>query len=248
MRAQTHRKIARAVACVLGIGDGPLLEALVSGSVAPDACPERELAVRVTRGGRVRLYSRNVRHHTTANRGRIMRFIWDARRSWLRGDAVKAAYNLGWALHYVQDMCVSPVGHWESEVEAAGAPVPLGLMRAAAARARPSPSYVESVLLALGPLKGASALTNASVASACIAAAVLGPSEPPIGLVEEEEGLRGRHVKCVSAAALLALLGAAAIAAFPPASIAFFAGALASYCLDGKYRRVRRELKWFRRS
>ena len=96
-------------------------------------------------------------------------------------------------------------------------------------------------------MKGASALTNASVASACIAAAVLGPSEPPIGLVEEER-LRGRHVKCVSAAALLALLGAAAIAAFPPASIAFFAGALASYCLDGKYRRVRRELKWFRRS
>jgi len=123
-------------------------------------------------------------------------------------------------------------------------PLPFGLMRSAAARARPSPSYVESALPALRPSKGASALTDASVASACIAAAVLSPSEPPIGLVEEE-GLRGRHAKCVSAAALL---GAAAIAAFPPASIAFFAGALASYGLDGKCRKVRRELKWFRRS
>jgi len=111
VRAQTHRKIARAVARILGVGDGPLLEAPVSGSVAPDACPERELAVKVARGGKLRFYMRNVRHHATANRGRIMRLIWEARRSWLRGDAVKAAYELGWALHYVQDMCMSPIGH-----------------------------------------------------------------------------------------------------------------------------------------
>jgi len=35
-----------------------------------------------------------------------MRHVWRARLSFLVGGVLNAAYRLGWALHYLQDMCV----------------------------------------------------------------------------------------------------------------------------------------------
>lgn len=247
MRLSTHKAITRAVACAVGVRGGPLLEAMLRGVEEPDRNPEEEIQARVSRRGNVYLTARRVRHHTAGNRGRIMKRLWKARRCWLKGRPAEAAFHLGYALHYIQDACVSADSHGEDEARMQGMPVPLQAIDAAAAAAKPSPSFLEQALSRIGPSQPRIALENASVASALAAAAVLAPPDPPSALVEAAEAGKPRHRLLVTLALSSALAGFAAASASIAASMLAFAAALAFYAMDGEYRKLRKELKWFSR-
>jgi hypothetical protein len=222
-----------------------LLDSLLKGVVGPDLYPEEELKLRANRRGRAYLVKRRVRHHTVLNRRRIMQHLWKARRSWLEGKGVEAAYRLGWAMHYIQDMCVGGADHEASEAELRTLPIPLKLIDKAAAEMKPSPVLLESVVKRIGPSRGDSAITTASAASAIAAAAVFGPLNPPEDLEREVAGKRGQHVLSTVTAVVSVLTGLAAIQLAPTVSLLFFAAAACCYALDGDYRRLRKELKWF---
>lgn len=247
MRISTHRAITRAVAYALSIRGGPMLEAMLRGVEGPDRDPEREVEVRVGRRGGIYLTTRRVRHHTTENRHRIMGILWRSRRMLLEGRPIEAAYLLGRALHYAQDMFVPPWDHAGTEAASKLAPIPAWEVEEAAREALCSPSYIEYVLAHARPVDGPAALSEAAKASARIAAAVLGPADPPEELLEAERAERRSHLAKMLAAAASAALIIPSLILLPPAAPLLLAAAAASYAMDGRYRSIKKELKWFRK-
>jgi len=246
MRASTHRAITAAVARALGVG-GRALEAMLKGSVDPDIYPEEEVKARVGRGGRVYFVRRRVRHHTAHNKPRIMRLIWRSRKMLLKGRLNEAAYLLGYALHYVQDAYIPSWNHAGLESTLKTIPIPIPEIRGAIMEALCSPSYVEGELKRIRPMSGEAALIEAARTSASIAAAVLGPTDPPQRLLEEERAERGKHLFRMLLAILSAALTIPSLLAPSPATLILPISALIFYIADGKYRRIKKELKWFRK-
>jgi len=247
LRVGTHRAITRAAAYATGLRGGPVLEAMLSGVAFPDIHPEEEVQARVSRSGRVYFVRRRIRHHTARNKGRVMRAFLKARKLWLRGKGVEAAYWLGYGLHYLQDSYVNPRNHLRDENEAWGTPLPLNLIANAAKSSNPSPSFVKQVIATAAPMgSGRLALENASVATALIIPAVLADAAPPSTLVEECREMRGMHIVKTALSAAFATAALLALPAFPLLSPILAGAAIAAYVSDGKYREVRGELNWFR--
>jgi hypothetical protein len=247
LRVGTHRAMTRAAAHAAGLRDGPVLDAMLSGVASPDMRPEEEVQARVSRSGRVYFVRRRVRHHTVRNKGRMMRAFWRARKLWLRGKSVEAAYWLGYGLHYLQDSYVTARNHLREENEAWSAPIPLSLISSAAKSSKPSPSFIKRVVASAAPMgSGRAALESASVATALIIPAVLADAAPPSTLVEEYREMRGMHVVKTALSAAFAAAAALALPAFPPLSLILAGAAIAAYVSDGKYRAVKGELNWFR--
>lgn len=231
MRINTHRAIAKAAACAVGLRGGPVLEALLKGVADPDYYPEEEIHRIARRRGRVYLVKRRVRHHTRENFGRIMRYIWRARRLWLEGRFIEAAYALGWAMHYTHDMCIHPLAH-NSESKMRGIEVPLNLVTAAAASAECSPSFLERILFELRPSTLLEdAVADAAAVSASMLAATFGPANPPENLIEELRRRKSRHVAFILAVAASA---GPLLVVLPIASLVLFIAAVAFYAADGK--------------
>lgn len=245
MRLSTHKAITRAVAYAVGVRSGPLLDALLRGVEEPDRNPEEELQARVSRRGNVYFTTRRVRHHTIGNRGRTMKRLWKARKCWLKGKPIEAAFHLGYALHYIQDTCVSAGNHEADEAQMRSIPVPVQAIDAAAAAVKPSPSFLEQTLRRIAPSPPQLAVENASVASAFAAAAVFAPEEPPSALVEAVEAKRPKHRLLTLSAAVSALAGIALAFTSIAASIPALAAALILYAMDGNYRKLQTERKWF---
>jgi len=246
MRASTHRAITAAVARALGVG-GRALEAMLKGSVDPDIYPEEEVKARVGRGGRVYFVRRRVRHHTAHNKPRIMRLIWRSRKMLLKGRLSEAAYLLGYALHYVQDAYIPSWNHAGLESTLKTIPIPIPEIRGAIMEALCSPSYVEGELKRIRPMSGEAALIEAARTSASIAAAVLGPTDPPQRLLEEERAERGPHLLRMLLAAASAALTITSLLSPSPLTLILIASSITFYIMDGKYRKIKKELKWFRK-
>lgn len=223
------------------------MEAILKGSVDPDAYPEEKIEARVGRGGGVYFVRKRIRHHSQANKPHIMKILWKARRLLLKGKAAEASYWLGYALHYVQDAFIPPWNHAGAESAVGSNPVPMDEVYAAVREAECSPTYVENLLKQISPLEGEAAMREASRISAGIAAAVLGPLDPPHKLVEEEKAERGQHLLRTLIAAASAGLFLVSLLSPSPATLILLASAAASYMLDGKYRKIKKELKWFRK-
>lgn len=247
MRLATHRAITRAVACAVGVSGGPVQEALLRGVEEPDRNPEEELRAKVSRRGNIYFVARRVRHHTVGNRGRIMRRLWKARKCLLKRRPAEAAFHLGYALHYIQDMCVGAGSHEADEAHLRSIPVPVEAIGAAVRAAKASPGFLEQVLSELRPSPPRLAIENASVASALAVAAVFSPERPPQNLVEAAEAEKPRHRMLVLLTAASALAGLASAPTAPPASAAAFAAAALFHIMDREYGRLRKELKWFSR-
>ncbi|MCS7365346.1 MAG: hypothetical protein NDF54_07920 [archaeon GB-1867-035] len=105
MKWKTHRLIAKLIGREFNFSPG-LVEILSKGSIDPDIHPD--YTYRVYGYKRVRI-KKVVESHHNASTSLIMKYIWKSRDAWLNGDTVSALFNLGRALHYVQDKCVSKV-------------------------------------------------------------------------------------------------------------------------------------------
>lgn len=246
MRASTHRAITAAVGRILGLSGEPL-EAMIKGSVDPDIYPEEEVKARVGRGGKVYFVRRRVRHHTVENKKRIMRILWKSRRMLLKGRLTESAYLLGYALHYLQDSFIPSWNHIGSEAALKSIPIPFWEIRDAIGEAVCSSSYVEEILKQARPINGDAALTEAARVSASVAAAVLGPVDPPQDLINKERAERGQHIVRLAVTASSIALIIPSLLLSPPAAFILLASAAASYILDGEYREIKKELKWFRK-
>lgn len=247
MKASTHRAITAAVARALGVR-GQALEAMLKGSIDPDIYPDEEIKAKVGRGGKVYLVKKRVRHHTVENRRRIMRILWKSRRMLLKGRLTESAYLLGYALHYTQDMFIPSWNHIGLESTLKAAPIPIWEIHEAIREADCSPSYIEDMLKNTRPISGDAALIEAARTSASIAAAVLGPIDPPQELLEEERAERRQHIiRLLITISSSILIIPSLLFTQPPATLILLTSAATSYILDGKYRRIRRELKWFRK-
>ena len=243
MKVSTHRAIARAVAYAIGMNNGQMLDALLKGVSDPDVYPESELHLRASAGGNIRVVSRRVKHHSTANRNRIMKHLWAARKAYLAGRMVEAAYRLGWAMHYIQDMCVAAWNHSAHENELRRTPIPVDIIDRAACLTV-LPSDIQRALQAIGTQQ--TAMRDASAVSAAAAAAVFSRAVPPRQLVEELNAAKGKHRLLSGAAAALVFAGLLSLTASPILALGLFAAAMVSYGMDGKYRGLKKELEWFR--
>lgn len=142
---------------------------MLDGVEEPDRSPEAELQAKVSRRGNVYLVVNRVRHHGV-NRNRIMRRLWHARRLWLDGKQFEAAWQLGYALHYIQDACIGGLNHASDEAEIRRIPIPVHVIEA---NARPPfISSLERAVAGLRPANPLKALENASAVSAMATVAV----------------------------------------------------------------------------
>lgn len=246
MKWRTHTAIAKAIAEALGL-DRELRRALSSGSIDPDR--HHDVTVRVSRRGR--MYVARVPHHNPGLR-LVMKHVWKARKSYLRGDDFEALRSLGRALHYVQDMSVSRgilgLSHNSREDKIASLNISVKAVKDGLSSALCSPNYVEKTIRQVRPQKDAEkALEEACRVSGSIAGAVLGRRKPPEGLMEDFAQARRRYWKrtipLAAAASLLFL--ALAIATW---NFAAALGALSGYIiqlLDRRYRYLRKEVEWY---
>jgi len=237
VKAKTHIAIAGAVARALRL-DKALADALKDGVTAPDRHPERFLNFRV-------------KHHSP-NFPVIMSRLWRARCLWLKGRRVKAAYELGWALHYVQDRCVGRM-FWEDaaahsavEAEVARFKVPEDLAKEASEAGTCSLGFVEWTVSSLEAKRGYEALEEAVVASKLVSKAVLGPVEPPAELVQAFRKCVRRHYARLLLELGFLAFGFALILLNPLYTLPFFTVAFTAYLTDGRYRRLKREMEWFK--
>jgi len=211
MKWTSHAAIARAVSHELSLTRS-MEEALREGSIDPDRRPD------YARG-------RRVPHHRAPD-WIIVRHCWSARLRLLDGDAAGAAFDLGRALHYVQDRSVdyhTKWGHDRLEEAIADLVPPMEAVASGVDGAESSPRYVESAARSVRPRRRAQeAMRSACLASAGISAAVLGPLDPEDPLIERVERERGRRAKrpmallASSSIAVASVLAAAALRDWGP--------------------------------
>ncbi|NLI74503.1 MAG: hypothetical protein GX369_07020 [Euryarchaeota archaeon] len=176
MKWKSHIAIARAISIEMGLPE-EMERGLCSGSVEPDRRPD---AIYRKQGKTLRIA--RAPHHTP-HMDTIMAYIWRARRAYLIGNDYWAVKNLGRALHYVQDKCVSPGKgfrkHDVREEYVADLTPPMEAVVDGIEIAVCSPDFVQQCVAEIRPLKHPEEiLFQATLYSAAISAAVLGPLEP----------------------------------------------------------------------
>ncbi|MEM4143972.1 MAG: hypothetical protein QW445_07545 [Candidatus Bathyarchaeia archaeon] len=246
MKIATHKAFVYAAARVAGVDDY-LTEYILRGVVAPDVYPEEELTARLSRSGNIYFTRRRVRHHTIMNRARIMKLIWRARKLYLKGKREEAAYWLGFALHYVHDMCISKDAHATVEAAMRQTPIPTQTIRDAVERAPRSPSFLHEIIDNLGPAAVNTAMANAAVATGSIVAAVFTDKEAPAIIEAEYKQKRPAHFIRLLIGAAAALTGIMAALNMQPVIAAASAITLAAaYIADAGYRQTKTEINWYK--
>jgi hypothetical protein len=246
MKWKNHLEIANAVSDQLGLPE-ELRRVLRQGSIQPD----REGDKTVVREGAL-LKRRRVRHHHASKRF-IRKLLWKARTAYLEGKEEDALWNLGRALHYVQDRSVA-TGPWgwfhdrrESEIGLRhGLPRAFEIGEEASA---PSPLFIELCLRSLSPRRDSgAAMHQACMLSSALAFSVMSNPIASIKMRMEIE-LSERMLRMV--AIPLAIAMAASISsigillgqpilvalALPPTALVLILGA--------RRRRLRMEAGWF---
>ena len=187
---------------------------LIEGIVKPD-----ELMWRGSRRYRVR-------HHSAG--GIVFDRIKRARYYYLKGDMPSCLYNLGFALHFIQDAHIpSPRTRYLRKVHDSierrmrRLPIPEDVIDAGFDVAELSPAHVKRILSEVRWERDPeSALLRAVWVSAVITAAVFGPREAPEGLREEYLDARRRHRRHVAAGWIVFLVGSVLSFLLLPLSVA----------------------------
>jgi hypothetical protein len=247
MKWKSHLAIARALARSMHLSRD-LERVLCEGSIEPDRNPE--LVSRAGRGAAV--HSTRMPHHE-AEIDVIMGLVWRARRSHLAGDEEDAVWQLGKALHYVQDSCVSTgflgLAHDSRESEISAWPAQEEALESGLRNARPSPQYVEECLRALAPKKDpGAAMYQACAYSAAIAAAVLSDQVANPAFVQHLYQARRRHSRIVLPAATgvgTMLVAAAWATGNPWLLVPALPVAYLVHRLDLNYFFIRKEARWY---
>jgi len=249
MKWKTHKTIARAIAEEIGLSRDSL-RSLLNGVIDPDKYPEKTIKIKVGRKGRVYTKTSPMSHHNP-NINRIMNHVWKARLAFLIGEISNAAYWTGWALHYIQDKCAGKgifgLKHESVENDASNMPVERKYVLQGLMKAQSSPRFVRRILNAVSPTTDpADAVREATLASSVIFAAIFDSKKPPEGLLEKYKKAEKKHAKIsvgeglsIFSVIILIMLGHLQLLLLP-----VLAG-LSLYLLDGEFRELREEARWF---
>lgn len=252
MKWEQHRRICLKAAELAGFQQ--ISKELAESCILPDKYPEK--VPRVGRRGRV--YYVPVRHHGAPTR-LIMHHIWKSRKAWLDGIPRLAAKHLGYALHYIQDSCISKASrlwilsyesewaHELREAQAAESELPLDSIRAGIQDSRTSFQLVRNAVRSLRPLEDPiQILDQACYNTGLILKAVLGDRDPPRDLLVNFESRLNTHLRKHYLAGWIAFSLLAGISGFHPGGLIL--GALIGYLItksDREYHRLAAEAKWF---
>ena len=249
MRWRTHKAIAKAIAWEAGLR-GEILRCLLNGIVDPDKYPEKTVKVKVGRKGRI--YTRTVpMSHHNPSIDAVMKHVWRARISFLAGDFLNAAYWIGWALHYIQDRCVGKgifgLKHESVENGAANVQVEREDVLHGFSEAESSPRFVKAVLYGLrATTNPVDAVREATLASSAVFAAVFSSRTPPKELMRKYGEEKKKHAKIIAGEILsiLCMLPLLALGHLPLLLVPAVA-CMILYLMDGEYRTLRDEARWF---
>jgi len=218
MKWKTHRAITDKVLRHLGLGED-VVEACLEGVVEPDRGADFSLTLNSR--GRLRLVRRA--HHSFLRSLDSLAHIYRARKCVLEGRYRDAGYNLGLALHYIQDRCIKEaffMDHGELEDEAGRVPVSEQAIKQGFRDSISNPFKIERIVLwSIWPSwTPQEAVWNATYHTALISRAVfsLDPADFERARAEKEKLVRWAKK---SALALLACIAATFIASIISTSI-----------------------------
>jgi hypothetical protein len=195
MKWVTHLRIARAIGYALGIGK-ELTDLLCEASISPDKNPDE--CLHISFGGKTR--ASRLPHHIPKP-SLIMHYVRLARKAFLQSDNSKAIYNLGRALHYIQDMSLTSkftdMTHSSRELEASNFQIMYEAINKGIAYARPSPTLIEELVKKIKPkTEPDEILWQATLCSTIVAKAVLS-EKAPNALKSSFKRVNERHRKIV---------------------------------------------------
>lgn len=248
MKWVTHLRIARAIGYALGIGK-ELTDLLCEASISPDKNPDEYL--HISFGGKTR--ASRLPHHIPKP-SLIMHYVWLARKAFLQSDYSKAIYNLGRALHCIQDMSLTSkftnMTHSSRELEASNFQIMYEAINKGIAYARPSPTLIEELVKKIKPkTEPDEILWQATLCSTIVAKAVLSEKEAPSALKSSFKRVNERHRKIVIpiAIGICAVSLVASLALLNP--LPMIIGPILSYltnALDLQYHKLKKEIEWFK--
>ena len=238
MKWKTHISIAKAISKALNLPKD-LEKALSQGSIEPDKYPDKIL-------------NRKMSHHDPES-GIIMKYIWDARLAYLKGDNFLAMKKLGRALHYIQDKSLSKgflgLSHDSREDKVSSQPIPENAIEKGINIAVCSPHFIKKCIESVKPKKNPNEIMyQACMYSAAIAKAVIGDKTPPDELVKNFKFARERYRKRTIPIALVTFSIISIISIAIQNFLCILLGILAGYIiqrLDFKYHYLKENAKWF---
>jgi hypothetical protein len=203
LKWKNHTSIARAISRELEL---PIIleDVLVEGSIDPDRYPD------LMKKDRSDYHWRRVPHHSPTT-SLIMNYVWRARKCIVEGEESIGMFNLGRALHYLQDRTVGfstrrqhdrkerQIGDWDVDPQS---------IRSGIRDAVSSPRYVNRLVRGIKPTKQAGrAMRHACYDSAAMVAAVIGTREVPKGLAKKARRSRRINMVLLIIMCTLALFG-----------------------------------------
>jgi len=203
---KSHAAITRAVCRAVGLSEYHE-RIVIDGAIEPDRHP-----VKARKGSGA---SKRVAHHGRSDRA-IYILIWKARLAFVQGDEEHGCRNLGRALHYVQDKCVSfgwsKTSHDILEEEIGAINIPRNAIEEGIDHSICSPVFVSECVRSIHPKDDAcSAMYEATLISAALAMAVIDGTDAT-GLGHELKRAENVHrfvVMPLVGTALILIAGAA---------------------------------------
>jgi len=245
---KTHRMIAKVIGDEFNFPP-KLVRVLSRGSIDPDIHPD--YTYRVYGYRRTKIRKTAISHHNVST-SLIMKYIWKSRDAWLKGDMEDALFNLGRALHYVQDKCVSKgflgLFHDKIEKNLSEASLPKYSFSDIKKDAKSSPRFIKNVLNSLSPEKDAyKILEKAITTSILITASTLGSKEIPKELLEAYKNAKQKFTKRTKPISIgVGLISSILLFIYNPPL--FPIGLLLGYVIywsDRNYHNLKEEARWY---
>lgn len=226
-----------------------LVRVLSKGSIDPDVHPDYTYRAYGYRRVKIR---KVVESHHNASTSLIMKYVWRSRDAWLNEDMERALFNLGRALHYVQDKCVSKgflgLFHEKIEKNLSEANFPNYTFNKIKEQAKNSPHFIKNILNSLNPEKDASKILEKAIeTSILITASTLSSREAKKELLEAYEEAKQKFMERTKPAAIgVGLISTILLFIFNP----FFSplGLIFGYIIylsDRNYHYLKEEAKWY---
>jgi hypothetical protein len=249
MKWKTHRIIAKILGKEFGLPPN-LINLLIKGSIDPDIHPD--YTYRIYGYKRFKVY-RVAQPHHNAPTNLIMNYIWKARYAWLKEDLEDTMFNIGKALHYIQDKCVSKgfLGLFHESIEEKLSETKLAneYFTKEKTMAKSSPHFIKEIINSLNAEEeGERILKKALHISAIIMASIMSDKNIPEKLYNEYLHVKKRYKRKTFPIAIV--IGLTSIVLFYSflGLYTLFTGLLIGYTvqwLDRKYHYLKEEARWY---
>ncbi len=241
MRREVHVKIAKALFKRLNLPKR-YEKFFIRGITRPD-----ELLLKAKRRRR---YARRRHHYISSS---VFDYVLKARLNYVKGDISSCLYNLGIALHFVQDAHIPPPGrryrrktHDTLERRIMYLPIPEDEITEGFNVSQSSPEFVKKIISEIKwTYEPELALRKAVRASAAITAAVFGPKEPPEDLKMKYMAAKEDHKKLTMAGCLVFLLGAVLGIFLGPLMFFLVIPGILILMSDQQFYRLREKAIWY---